>query len=353
MNVLKSIVAIIIVAALFVGVIMYFTRSESDQTIPVGTIIINEFMASNRSFLPDELGSYSDWIEIYNPTDQDADLSGFGLSNDSSTVKWAFPHIILPSRSYLVVFASGKGTSDADAIYQHTNFKLNASKGGLYLMSTSGEIVDKIEYKDQIKNISLGRSTKDMTQWDLFEQPTPGFANDEAGYTAFMQSRVADKSTLLITEVMSSNKTTLADNSGNFYDYIELYNAGDKAVNLSGYGLSDDTGNVLKWRFPDFAIEAGAYLVVYASREDKLNTDISKSAIHTNFCISSYKETIVLSNPMGLILDQISVSEIKADHAYARVLDQEGYGTDWEMTSLPTPGFPNNEEGYASFQENK
>ena len=102
-------------------------------------------------------------------------LSGYGLSDDASKVKWTFPGIVLPAKSYLVVFASGSATSNADAIFQHTGFKLGASDGGVYLMDSSGSVLDKIEYQNQMQNVSLGRDPGDSTQWSIFEKATPGF----------------------------------------------------------------------------------------------------------------------------------------------------------------------------------
>ena len=56
---------------------------------------------------------------------------------------------------------------------------------------------------------------------------------------------------------------------------------------------------------------------------------------------------------MGLILDQVSLSEVPADQAYERVLLDDGsYGTEWIITAEPTPGFVNNDDGYALFQQN-
>ena len=355
MKVLKNILIIIVVAALAVIVFIYAQHWENggvpQEDSVAGGVIINEFMASNKSLLPDEMGEYSDWVELYNPTDAAVDLSGYGLSNDKTEVKWAFPDIMLPAKGYLVVFCSGKGISDADAIYQHTNFKLNASKGGIYLLSDSGKVLDQVEYKDQRKNVSTGRDAADVSQWTAFEHPTPGFSNDEDGYSAFMQSRVSEDAGLLITETMSSNQTTVADNTGGYSDYIEIYNAGDTAVKLEGYGLSDDPEDVLKWKFPDVSVAPGAYLLVFASGKDASGTDIAQNILHTNFRIASYNETVVLSDPMGLAIDKVEVSELGTDFAYARILSESGtYGDEWEQTSLATPGYPNSEAGYSEFE---
>ena len=72
-----------------------------------------------------------------------------------------------------------------------------------------------------------------------------------------------------INEVMSSNGTTIADDEGDFEDWIELYNAGEEAVDLSGWGLSDSYANPFKWTFPEgSSIGLDGYLLVWASGKD-------------------------------------------------------------------------------------
>ena len=81
------------------------------------TPVISEFMASNGSKEPlaegellDEDGESSDWIEIYNPTDQAVHLGGWYLTNDAGNLEqWKFPTgVALNPGQFLVVFASGK-----------------------------------------------------------------------------------------------------------------------------------------------------------------------------------------------------------------------------------------------------
>ncbi len=353
MRALKGLAAVILIAALCVGI--YFLL-QTEQKTPAGEtgpvtssgVMINEFMASNGGCLIDDKGNNSDWIEIYNPGSTDVNLSGLGLSDDKSAVKWPFPNATLKAGSYLVVFASGKSETDPAGVL-HTNFKLSADKGGVYLMDASGKIVDEAEYEDQAKNISTGRQAADPNTWSTFESPTPGFSNDEAGAQAFQASRYAADSTLLITEVMAANKTTLTDNKGAYNDYIEIYNAGAEPVNLLGCGLSDDPQNVLDWKFPDVTIQPGAYMIVFASGQDKMGTDLEKGAIHTSFGISSFNEVISLASPIGLILDQVTVSDSQADMAYTRTFDGSTYTDEWTLSSKPSPGYANTDEGNQQF----
>jgi hypothetical protein len=190
LKVLKNILVIILIAALFGAAYLLFFRSQglSSSETNSETIIINEYMASNGSFLPDDKGQYSDWIEIYNPTDNVVDLTGYGLSVDKKAAGWKFPGLKLQAKGYMVVFASGEGTSDPNAAYQHTNFKVSADKGGIYLFNPDGQLIESEEYNQQASNVSLGRDAKDTSKWSKFDKATPGFQNDDTGYAAFQKS---------------------------------------------------------------------------------------------------------------------------------------------------------------------
>lgn len=52
---------------------------------------------------------------------------------------------------------------------------------------------------------------------------------------------------ITINEVMTSNNITIADEDGSFEDSIEIYNHGSTAVNIVGYGLTDDATVLYKW----------------------------------------------------------------------------------------------------------
>ena len=62
---------------------------------------------------------------------------------------------------------------------------------------------------------------------------------------------------------------TIADQDGDFEDWIEFYNYGSEPVNLEGYGLSDNYDNPFKWIFPSVIVEPGEFLLVWASGKDR------------------------------------------------------------------------------------
>ncbi len=73
---------------------------------------------------------------------------------------------------------------------------------------------------------------------------------------------------VLLNEIQSSNTNVLADEFGDYPDWIELFNPSNDAINLRGWQISDDSLNTSKWIFPDYTLQPNAYLVLYASGRD-------------------------------------------------------------------------------------
>ncbi len=74
---------------------------------------------------------------------------------------------------------------------------------------------------------------------------------------------------IVVNEILSSNSQTIADEDGDYEDWIELYNFGDELVSLAGIGLSDNYNNPFKWVFPDISIEPDQFMIVFASGKDR------------------------------------------------------------------------------------
>ena len=74
---------------------------------------------------------------------------------------------------------------------------------------------------------------------------------------------------VVINEVCSRNGDLVADEDKDYPDWIELYNTGNTAVNLSGYGLGDDYNNIAAWKFPNVAILAHDFLTIFSSGKNR------------------------------------------------------------------------------------
>ena len=119
---------------------------------------------------------------------------------------------------------------------------------------------------------------------------------------------------LVINEVCATNKNAWKAADGSSPDWIELYNAGDSAADLSGIGLSDGDKNRFKFTFPaGTKLGAGEYLIVCCD-----DRDVTAGELHAAFKISAAGETIYLTAADGTELDSVTLPELDADVTYGR-----------------------------------
>jgi hypothetical protein len=124
------------------------------------------------------------------------------------------------------------------------------------------------------------------------------------------------QNSVVVNEVMATNTFTVADQSGNYGDWIELYNNSDTAINLSGYYLTDSELIINKYKIPNgTVVEPKGYLIFWA---DNLNTS-SSTERHTNFKLSADGEIVHLVSPTLEIVDKIDYGILSSDSAFARV----------------------------------
>ncbi|MCA9435555.1 MAG: lamin tail domain-containing protein, partial [Candidatus Omnitrophica bacterium] len=79
----------------------------------------------------------------------------------------------------------------------------------------------------------------------------------------------AQASTPVINEIMASNSATLADEDGDYPDWVEIYNPGPGSIDLDGWFMTDSQVDLVKWRFPAETIAADSYLVVFTSDKNR------------------------------------------------------------------------------------
>lgn len=136
--------------------------------------------------------------------------------------------------------------------------------------------------------------------------------------------------TIYINEIVASNSTGLKDQDGDNSDWIEIYNAGDQAYDLSGYYLTDDWDELDQWCFPDNTlVQAQGYILVFASGKTS-----SSQELHANFRISADGEPIILLDKEQNIVDQIAPIPIPRDISYGRIPDG---GLPFKYLPYPTP----------------
>jgi len=144
---------------------------------------------------------------------------------------------------------------------------------------------------------------------------------------------------LYINEVVSYNDKSYADNYGEYDDWIEIYNAGNVAINLANYYISDDTLAPLQFKIAATnssltTVPANGYLLLWA------DSDLTQGEHHLGFKLNSGGETIVLTAIDGITkVDQLDYGATTIDQSYGRKPD--GASTTFVFSSS-TPIASNN-----------
>lgn len=123
----------------------------------------------------------------------------------------------------------------------------------------------------------------------------------------------------VISEFMAANDTTLADEDGDFSDWIEIHNPDGSEVDLDGYFLTDRATNLDKWRIPAVAIPAGGYLVIFASDKDRSDPE---AELHTSFKLPAEGGYLALVAP-----DAVTVLT-EFGSTYPLQFEDQSYGRD-------------------------
>lgn len=179
--------------------------------------------------------------------------------------------------------------------------------------------------------LSLLSSKNYTPPFNIIDNPVSFTADmDELIFPTFKAIPIdSTKFFLSLTEVMSSNDTTLLDLYGKSSDWIEVQNTSNQTISLNGFYLSDQLDLVNKWAFPDVNLGAGEFLIIHASKNESIGPQP-----HANFKISSSGEPILLSYNNEL-LETIPSTVLETDQSLIKV---DGA---WSVTNSPSPGEAN------------
>ena len=316
----RAIIALLAAMLLAAGIVALAIGYGMDRRASGGEVRITEICAKNESVLADNNGKFRDYIELY-AGKQSINLKGYTLTDGKST-SLPLEDITIEAGGYRVVFLGQKDVG----------ISLNAAGGDtLQLLSPEGKVVAQVKIvamgKDQAMVYKQGR-------YALTDQPTPNFPNTAEGLLAFREGEAEEDAKLRISEVLTSNKTTLPDEAGVFSDVVELHNAGDGPVYLGSYFLSDDSANRFAYRLPDMVLEADGYLVIYCDGENYISDD---GHIHANFGISR-GEILYLTGTAGGF-QTVTCGSMGEDVSWQ--LSKEGE----YAAGVPSLGFANTQEG--------
>ena len=289
-----------------------------------GQVVISEFMEKNRTVLRDEDGDFSDWIELWNRSDEAVDISGWNLSDRENQLGWTLPEMSLQPGERIVIFASGK---DRQGEQLHTGFSLSGDEG-VWLRNEYGYLCSSALCADCDGDVSMALGDDGSYGQSLY--PTPGYENTAAGWESFQQS-LSCESPLIINEAQVYN-LNLAPVNKEYYDWVELKNNSGAALLLSDYYISDDRDDYLRYRLPEVELQPGELIVLYCTSEA-----LPEGYYAAGFELNSENEQLYLATAEGELLDSVSLKDIPYLGSFGRMAGENG----WFCFSSPSPGSEN------------
>ena len=174
-----------------------------------------------------------------------------------------------------------------------------------------------------------------------------GGSSDFLIWATLSDSATATWSAVGISEFMATNLNTVQDADGDSSPWIEIFNPTTSDVSLNGWALTDDTNNLMQWRFPNVTIPDAAdangadnYLVVFASGKNRTS---NTNELHTNFRLPVNGGFLALVDPNTNIVSVFnSYPPQQTDISYGRDMVNPGVVGYFPN---PTPGGPNSTGG--------
>lgn len=287
-----------------------------------------------------------DWLEIYNPSDETINLNGWTLKVGNGILFEFPPGAYLSPDSYAVVC---ENMEQFHAIFPETNnylgnleLSLNDQGALIKLYNSSNICVDMLSYSDNLPWPTEANGTGNTIELMYFLSDNSKGENwqvsEQNGGSPEGANSISTVPELYINEVMANNDSLIADEYGDFDDWIEIFNASNTDINIGGKYVTDDLNVPNKYQIPNTqpeitTISQGEFLLLWADKEP------AQGILHLDFKLAKEKEQIGLFMADGFsVIDSISYGPQMADISYGRLEDG---GLNWTLFMIPTPGETN------------
>jgi len=342
------------------------------KPLPAGSVVINEVAWMGTSASPAD-----EWIELYNTTDQDIDLTGWTLVADDGSPNISLSGTI-PAGGYLLLERTDENTvSDIDADLIYTGALKNTGEI-LRLQDASGTVIDTANGDggpwpagNNITKSSMERIDPTAPDGDANWGTNDGVTRngldangDPINGTPKQRNSVASllsptptvtftptltptatwtpatTSTPTATPPPAWNAITLNEylpapryvdwdgdgTPGPDDEWIELYNRDLTVVDLGGWQLDDIAdGGTAPYTIPPGTTILPHGFRVFFKRE-------------TGIALNNDGDTVRLIRPDGVVAEQHTYTGARYDQSYAKTVDG---GDTWTTDDSPSPGEPN------------
>ncbi len=355
----------------FFFLIIFIYLSLLDKNLTAQSALFNEVMSANETTLMDEDNEYPDWIELYNPGPDTADLGEYGLSDDwNDLYRWRMPGVKIEPEKFLVILLSGKDRNTWVAHWEavvvpediwtyHTGqtapgngWQLLTFDDQSWLRGTGGigygdgddaTVIEPVTslYLRKVFTVQdagfISAFLLHMDYDDAFVAYLNGIeiARSNIGTPGIEPDFNQDADTYREAEIYRGGKPERFD----LQSFIPLLNTGDNilAIQIHNFGANSSDLSAIPY------LNLGYTRTPENPRGIPEILDEGLPRLHTNFKISSMGESLYLTNRDGMIADSIPAVTLLSDKSFGRKPD----GADqWFYFDIATPDFPNSSEGY-------
>lgn len=312
----------------------YYTRAQAMQNI-IATEVQND---------PNAIYTYSDFTgNLDNTTGSGGGGPGPGNSGvyGLSEVMNGRVSFIQSLNAYIALQPTITNITTPTTIITNTAINItaeitNANYAYLGYRDFVGDIFTKVEMfddglhndgaaGDNIYGVSIPIGASDLQYYIYSENTNAGIFSPQRAeheyYNLILNNDV------VINEIMTKNNLTVADQDGEYNDWVEFYNNSSNTVDLSGYYLSDNNSNLQKWQIPNgTTIQPNGYLIIW------LDTDTTQTGLHANFKLSSSGDNLCFSNTNGILISEVLIPQLESSTTYGRYPN----GTGSFIRMLPT-----------------
>ncbi len=361
--------------ALFLVILLFKTIESNAQ------VLINEVVASNSSGISDEDGDFPDWIELYNSSGNTINLQGYGISDDpENPFKYVLPDIELLANEYYLLFASDKNrgsNSDNEPKFWETIVRIgDAAK---YIVPSTSVLTSWVStdfddsswqdgmygfgYGDNDDNTIVPNGTISVFTRTTFSIEDPSLINDMLLHIDFDDGYVAYLNGVEISRFNMMGDSPLPYNAGTT-DFISdpWLVRGEElpAIELESFkDLLVNGENVLAIQVHNTNAESSdmsliPFLSISRNEQPLQSRGVAEQVTipveglsypHLNFKLSSSGETLFLTNPDSVLVDQLSFPLLLRNESFGRSIENN---SDFLIFQTPTPLSENNTEGYSS-----
>lgn len=338
----------------------YFSISSFSQ------ILINEVSSATDQTFFDEDGSSEDWIEFYNTSGTAINMQGFEIirTEGTKTKKWTFPNIFIKGNSYITLFCSGKDRSDW---FDHWEVPVYSNMVWKYFPGTSEPpptwrdiTFNDASWASGIGGIGYGDgddSTVIAPALSVYMRESFTIADTSKISVGALLIDYDDAFVAYLNnvEIARANIGAYGDhppyNTDAYYEHeAQMYQNGNFS---GGYFVP---GNVIDSAFkpglnvfsiqthnfsggwddlssiPYFLIGVNDTTVTYFPFPTVVH-------LHTDFSLMNTGQILKLKNPIGTVIDSVSIGYMQMNNTHGRKPDG---ANSWCIFNDPTPDSTNN-----------